>query len=106
MRIIQTAAADAPSEKTVMDSTYQPLARPIFIYVNVKSAAKEYIKKFVEYYMSHAAPLVQEVGYIPLQEEAYAAGLQRFKMGMKGSVFGTGKTKVGVKMADLLKMER
>ncbi len=96
----------APSEKTVMDSTYQPLARPIFIYVNVKSAAKEYIKKFVEYYMSHAAPLVQEVGYIPLQEEAYAAGLQRFKMGMKGSVFGTGKTKVGVKMADLLKMER
>lgn len=94
----------APSEKTVMDATYQPLARPIFIYISVKSAAKEYIKKFVEYYMTHAAPLVQEVGYIPLQEEAYEAGLHRFEKGIRGSVFA-GKAKVGVKMAELLKME-
>ena len=26
-----------PSEETVVDGTYQPLSRPIFIYVNVKS---------------------------------------------------------------------
>ena len=29
--------AVAPSDETVMDDTYHPLARPIFIYVNKKS---------------------------------------------------------------------
>ncbi|MBL8014099.1 MAG: PstS family phosphate ABC transporter substrate-binding protein, partial [Candidatus Omnitrophica bacterium] len=61
-----------PSVKTVMDGTYQPLARPIFIYVNPVSAQKENISKFVEFYLDHATELVEEVGYIPLQKEVYA----------------------------------
>jgi phosphate transport system substrate-binding protein len=43
-----------PSEETVLAGTYQPLARPIFIYVNAKSLAKPEVKEFVEYYMKTA----------------------------------------------------
>lgn len=69
----------APSLKTVMDSTYQPLARPIFIYVSDKAAKKEPVRKFIQYYLENAAPLVEEVGYIPLSEEKYMEGLNRFQ---------------------------
>ena len=93
-----------PSTKTVMDGTYQPLARPIFIYVNPVSAEKENIGKFVEFYMDHAAALVEEVGYIPLQKEVYAIIKERFIKRVKGSVFSGAP--VGVHMADLLKLEK
>jgi phosphate transport system substrate-binding protein len=95
----------APSMTTVMDNTYQPLARPIFIYVSAKSAEQDKIKKFVEFYLENAAPLVEEVGYIPLQTESYEAAKHRFAEGIKGSVFAGG-AKTGVSMADLLKMEK
>lgn len=95
-----------PSMKTVMDSTYQPLARPIFIYVNKQSAnEKEYVRKFVEFYMENAAPLVEEVGYIPLQDDTYQAAQTRFKNRIKGSVFNDAGATVGVSMADLLSRE-
>lgn len=76
-----------PSVATVMDGTYQPLARPIFIYVSSGAMQKNYIKQFVQYYLTNAAPLVEEVGYIPLQEEAYQAALQRFTTGKTGTTF-------------------
>jgi phosphate transport system substrate-binding protein len=95
-----------PSVETVMDATYQPLARPIFIYVSTKAAKKDEVKKFVEFYLKEAPKLVAEVGYIPLQDEAYAAALERFQKGITGSVFGGKGAKAGVKMADLLRMEK
>lgn len=95
-----------PSSQSVMDSTYQPLARPIFIYVSTKAAEKEEVQRFVEFYLKEAAKLVREVGYIPLPQEAYEAALERFKKRISGSVFGGKGAKVGVRMADLLRMEK
>ena len=95
-----------PSLTTVMNSTYQPLARPIFIYVTAKAANLPHIKSFVEYYLKNAAPLVEEVGYIPLQPESYESALYRYSNRIKGSVFGGKGAQVGVSMTDLLKMER
>lgn len=96
-----------PTMATVMDSTYQPLARPIFIYVTKQAAMeKEYVRKFVEYYLDNAAPLVEEVGYIPLQDESYKAARSRFDRRITGSVFGDAGATVGVSMADLLQREK
>ena len=95
-----------PSLQTVKDGTYQPLARPIFIYVSAKSAEKEEVVKFVEFYLAHAAQLVKEVGYIPLPDEAYQAALERFKKRVKGSVFGGQGATIGVKIEDLLKRQK
>ncbi|MCM8796206.1 MAG: PstS family phosphate ABC transporter substrate-binding protein [Candidatus Omnitrophica bacterium] len=95
-----------PSLKTVRDSTYQPLARPIFIYVSTKAAQKDEVKKFVEFYLKEAKRLVVEVGYIPLSDEAYEAALERFQKGITGSVFGGKGVKIGIKMEELLRMEK
>src|SRR5574341_1465128 len=40
----------APSARTVEDGTYQPLSRPIFIYVSKKSLDKPAVREYVEFY--------------------------------------------------------
>ncbi len=94
----------APSAKTVEDGTYQPLARPIFIYVSKKSADKPEVKEFVEFYLKNAPILVKQVKYVALPQNAYAIGLEHLKKGKVGTVFG-GEASVGVKIEDLLKRE-
>jgi len=93
-----------PSEKTVMDGTYQPLSRPIFIYVNKKSAEKPEVKEFVEFYLKNASKLVKEAKYVPLPDRAYKLAMERFAKRMTGTVFG-GEAKIGMKIEDLLKLE-
>lgn len=96
----------APDMKSVRDGTYQPLARPIFIYVSKQAAERPEVREFVEYYLRSAASLVKEVGYIPLPDEAYEAALERFKKRITGSVFGGKGAKVRMSMAELLRMEK
>jgi phosphate transport system substrate-binding protein len=91
-----------PSAETVRAGTYQPLARPIFIYVATKSAEKPEVKAFVDFYLENAPALVQEVGYIPLQDNVYALAKARFEARKTGSLF-TGGSQVGVKLEELLK---
>lgn len=91
-----------PSVATVMDGTYQPLSRPIFIYVNATSAAfKPEVKAFVNYYLENAPALVKEVKYVPLTSEDYAAVKAHFKSLKPGTGFG-GKNEVGIKVKDLI----
>ena len=89
-----------PSEKTINNGTYQPLSRPIFIYVNPISGDRPEVHAFVEYYLKEAKQLVGEVGYVALPDQVYALGLKRFNNKVTGSVF-SGKNTVGVKIEDL-----
>ena len=93
-----------PAEGTVMDASYNPLGRPIFIYVNKKSLAKPEVKKFVEFYLTNGAELAKEVKYIPLPDDAYTKGMERLKEGKTGSAYG-GKAEVGVHIDELFKRE-
>jgi len=90
-----------PSMETVKDGSYQPLSRPIFIYVSKKAARKPEVKAFVDFYLQNAAALVEEVKYIPLPANEYAAIAERFQKGPTGTAFG-GKAEIGVKVGDLL----
>ena len=96
--------AVAPSIKTVIDGSYQPLARPIFIYVNAKSVDRPEVKEFVEYYMKNAEKLTKEVKYVPLPAKAYDYNLDHFAKRVKGTKFG-GENKVGLTIEDLMKLE-
>ncbi len=96
--------AVAPSEASVLDGSYQPLSRPIFIYVSVKSLAKPEVREFAEYYMKNSAKIAKEVKYVPLPDKAYTIGLEHIAKGKKGTVFG-GKNEVGVRIDDLLARE-
>lgn len=92
-----------PSFQTVAKGTYQPLARPIFIYVNKKSAERPEVRNFVEYYLKNAPPLVKEVGYIPLPTKLYMMALKRFENGVTGSMFGGKGSQVGVSLERLMR---
>ena len=92
-----------PSEASVMDGTYQPLSRPLFIYVNAaKGAFDKDVKAFVEYYIANAPKLVKEVKYVPLNSGEYAAVSKHWQSKKTGSGFG-GVPEVGVKIEDLIK---
>jgi phosphate transport system substrate-binding protein len=93
-----------PSMNSVIDGTYQPLSRPIFIYVSVKAFERPEVKKFVDYYLAHGAKLAKEVKYVPLPDKAYAMNREHLAKGKKGTVFG-GVAEVGVKIDDLLARE-
>jgi len=91
-----------PSAETVKDGSYQPLARPIFIYVNATAAAfKPEVKAFVNFYLENAPTLVKEVKYVPLPTDDYTAVKEHFKAMKPGTGFG-GKNEVGIKITDLL----
>jgi phosphate transport system substrate-binding protein len=94
----------APSETSVMNGTYNPLSRPIFIYVNAKSLDKPEVRKFVEYYMKSAATVAQEVKYVPLPASVYQANLKHLDNKRVGTVFG-GHNEVGMTVEELTKRE-
>ena len=76
--------AIAPSDKTIMDGTYSPLSRPLFIYVNAKSAARPEVAAFVDYFVLNTAALSKEVGYTALPaliQERVAANWKAKKIG-------------------------
>jgi phosphate transport system substrate-binding protein len=109
LKALPIVAADgkpavSPSEQTVLNGSYQPLSRPIFIYVNAKSLAKPEVKKFVDFYMANAAKMAKEVKYVPLPADAYKIAADHIVKGKKGTVFG-GKNEVGITITELLKRE-
>jgi phosphate transport system substrate-binding protein len=93
--------AVGPSLETVMDGTYQPLARPIFIYVSDRAMQRPEVNEFVQFYLKNAPALVKEVGYVPLARQHYDMALRNFTTKKLGTGFG-GKSEVGVKIDELL----
>lgn len=96
----------APDYDSVVKGTYQPLSRPIFIYVSKKSAERPEVQQFVDFYLKNGAALSKEVGYIALPDSAYPLAQKRFEKRVTGSVFGSKGAQVGVKIEDLLKKEQ
>ena len=100
----RSGRAVEPSQETVLNNTYEPLSRPIFIYVNAKSAEKPEVKEFVEYYLKNGGKLAKEVKYVPLSEADYRHALDNFGKRKIGTAFG-GEAEVGVKVSELLGRE-
>jgi len=94
-----------PSPETVSNGIYQPLSRPIFIYVSERSAKRPEVERFIEFYIKNAAVLSKEVGYIPLPQKAYELTLKRFQKRITGSIFAGEGSKIGVKIEDILQKE-
>ena len=100
----KTGRAVEPSVKSVLEGLYQPLSRPIFIYLSEASYKKPEVREFVEFYLKNAAKLAQEVKYVPLPARAYELNAEHLKQGKLGSMFG-GEAEVGVRIEDLLARE-
>lgn len=92
----------APNFNTVADGTYQPLSRPIFIYVSTKALEENAeVDKFMNFVLDNAGDLVKEVGYIPLSQDAVGLVRKRLQARTLGSLFEDG-SKVGATVEQLL----
>jgi phosphate transport system substrate-binding protein len=97
--------AIAPSRKTVENNQYQPLSRPLFIYINLSEAQKNpAMKEFVDFYLDNAPQIVNTIGYVPLPNEGYNLIKVHFNRGKVGTVFG-GKSQLNLTIGELLKQE-
>lgn len=71
-----------PSKANVEADIYQPLGRPIFIYVNTAALANSGtgVADFVEFYLENAdaGDLILEVGYVPLPDGAIDPTLEAY----------------------------
>jgi phosphate transport system substrate-binding protein len=94
-----------PSAQTVRDGTYQPLSRPLFVYVSRTAADRPEVEQFVEMFFSRA-DLVKEVGYIELTPQIYELARKHFADKKLGTAFGEGGSQVGMTLEALLAKER
>lgn len=98
------APAVLPSVQSVKDGTYQPLSRPLFIYVNATAAAfKPEVRDFVDFYLylKSSPKLAKQIKYISLPQNEYLAVNNHWKALKPGTGFD-GVPEVGVKIEDLL----
>lgn len=93
-----------PSPQTVSDGSYNPLARPIFIYISEKSLERPEVRDFVTFYLKNAGTLAAEVKYVPLSAKAYEIALDHIAKKKVGTVFG-GEPEIGVTIDSLLSRE-
>ena len=95
----------APSSDTVRDGTYQPLSRPLFIYVARKAAERPEVQRFVDSYFG-ASALIREVGYVELTPQIYDLAKKHFAERKVGTAFGAGGSQVGLTLEQLLSREQ
>jgi phosphate transport system substrate-binding protein len=95
----------AASADTVRDGTYQPLSRPLFVYVARGAAERPEVQAFVAK-LFESAGIIREIGYVELTPEIYALARQHFAERRVGTAFGEGGSQVGVTLEALLAKER
>ena len=78
---VEVTAANIESGK------YAPFSRPLFIYVNSKSARRPEVKAFVSHYLDNAADLAAKVQYVGLPEEINEAAKMHFRTRKVGTHF-------------------
>ncbi len=61
-----------PSAEAVVDGTYTPLARPLFIYVSKASAERPEVKAFAAAYVANQDAITDEALFVPLSDEQKA----------------------------------
>ena len=77
-----------PSSTNVENGSYQPLARPIFIYVRADLLdSQPELAAFVDFFLDNAPAIVPEVGYVPLPASVYDWARERISARTTGSVF-------------------
>jgi phosphate transport system substrate-binding protein len=91
-----------PSTQTVEKNQYQPLSRPLFIYVNLRSSSnRQLLGRFVTLYINKVSKIADSVGYVPLPNAVRDINYINFNRGKTGTVFA-GKARLNTKISDLL----
>jgi phosphate transport system substrate-binding protein len=67
------AKAVAPSPETILDKSYRPLSRPLFLYAKKSALRRPEVAGFLHYYLDHAKSLAEKAGYVAPTADDLAA---------------------------------
>jgi len=101
---IENAAGEcvAPTVETIKDGSYNPLSRPIFVYVSKAALDKPQVQAFIDFNLDAAnAGLITEAGYVGLPEEVLVKAKERVAAKTVGSIFA-GESSLGINLIDKL----
>lgn len=104
MSVDSGAGCVTPTAETILNGTYRPLSRPVFLYLSIKALDRPAVAGFVDFYLHHAARSVSQAGYVPLPAAGYRMMKERIAKRHHGSIFDGG-SQVGVSIAELLRLE-
>jgi phosphate transport system substrate-binding protein len=85
------AEAVLPSPETILDKTYKPLSRPLYIYVKNSAMRRPEVAGFLKYYIENVGTLAEKAGYVAPTAEDQAAN----RKALPGSGSGSGDASAG-----------
>ncbi len=77
----------APSVEAITSHRYQPMSRPLFLYVAADAAERPEVARFVDYYLRRSEELALAVGYVALPASVSGLVQQRWSSRRLGSSF-------------------
>ena len=89
-----------PTSETVLNGTYRPLSRPLFLYVNKAALGRTEVRQFLEAYLKMVPSFAPQVGYVPLEPRIYELVSQRLAALTTGSIFVGARA--GASLSELL----
>jgi len=63
-----------PTAETVKNGTYKPLSRLLYVYVTSDAIKNPEVLAFLNFYLDTVKGIIADVGYVALNDDAYAAG--------------------------------
>jgi len=64
-----------PSRDTILNGTYKPLSRPLFVYVRADALQRPEVAEFMRFYLTNGKALVDAVGYVEVPDSVYQQAL-------------------------------
>jgi phosphate transport system substrate-binding protein len=76
-----------PSSEVVRAGGYKPLARPLFLYLNLESLKRPEVRAFLDYVLDNSVKIVEhpKVQYVAFPEELYKLAKRRMDTGKTGT---------------------
>lgn len=90
-----------PSLNEIRSGRYEPLARPMFLYVNTEALKLPQVRAFLEFFFANARPIVEHprVNYVALSDKMYELGRARLERVKTGAAFN--ETAEGASLEDI-----
>jgi phosphate transport system substrate-binding protein len=79
------AAAIAPTPENLASGAYQPLSRPLFLYVSVKALEKPAVGALADFYLRRGSVIARDLNYAPLTARSYQLTVERLQRRTAGS---------------------
>lgn len=74
-----------PTPETVLDGSYAPLSRPLYIYVNAESLQRPEVQEFLRFYLASASETAGLVGFIQIPADRQVNQQVKLEAGIDGS---------------------